>query len=202
MFPRLINRSMGISEAKPASKTIFQASPDHLESAARTYVSHLNGLGMGAKHIVDKTPHNFLYASLIHRMLPYARIMLRVGVRWIAASRITGQLFALNNHQYDYTYDIENLAHYYHEFDSLIRHWRESLPTNRFTEVQYEDIVFDQENQTRRLLSSAIWNGMRRACGFMKTRRPLTVPVPFKSDADLMPTELIGGKNMEKRSIF
>ena len=31
-------------------------------------------------------------------------------------------------------------------------HWRETLPKDRFMEVRYEDIVFDQENQTRRLL--------------------------------------------------
>ena len=31
-------------------------------------------------------------------------------------------------------------------------HWRETLPKTRFMEIHYEDIVFDQENQTRRLL--------------------------------------------------
>jgi hypothetical protein len=32
-------------------------------------------------------------------------------------------------------------------------HWRETLPGDRFTEVAYEDMVADQEGQTRRLLA-------------------------------------------------
>ena len=31
-------------------------------------------------------------------------------------------------------------------------HWRANLPADRFMEIQYEDIVYDQENQTRALL--------------------------------------------------
>ena len=31
-------------------------------------------------------------------------------------------------------------------------HWRTHMPANRFMEVSYENIVHDQENQTRRLL--------------------------------------------------
>jgi len=31
-------------------------------------------------------------------------------------------------------------------------HWREQLPAKQFTQVRYEDIVFDQHKQTRRLL--------------------------------------------------
>jgi hypothetical protein len=37
-------------------------------------------------------------------------------------------------------------------FDDLMTHWRQTLPADRFMEVRYEDIVFDQETQTRNML--------------------------------------------------
>lgn len=38
-------------------------------------------------------------------------------------------------------------------FDQLIGHWREHLPPDRFTEVHYEQLVTDQEAQSRRLVA-------------------------------------------------
>ena len=63
------------------------------------------------------------------------------------------QLFATHNNNYDYSFDLEDMAHFYRAFDDLMKHWRQSVPADRFMEIAYEDIVFDQEKQTRKLLS-------------------------------------------------
>ena len=62
------------------------------------------------------------------------------------------QLFSTKYSYYNYTFDLEDTAWFYRQFDDLMAHWRETLPKDRFMEVRYEDIVFDQENQTRRML--------------------------------------------------
>jgi len=53
---------------------------------------------------------------------------------------------------YNYTFDLEDTARFYRGFDDLMSHWRTHFPADRFMEVCYEDIVHDQENQTRKLL--------------------------------------------------
>ena len=60
--------------------------------------------------------------------------------------------FALFKQSYfRFAYSLDDLAEYYLAYDRLARHWRETLGS-RMIEVAYEDIVTDQEGQTRRLL--------------------------------------------------
>jgi hypothetical protein len=98
-------------------------------------------------------PLNFFYAGLIHRALPNARIIaLRRGSMDSCLSNYR-QLFSTGYSYYNYTFDLEDTAAYFQSFDSLMRHWREILPPSRFMEVSYEDIVYKQEEQTKRLLN-------------------------------------------------
>ncbi|OHE83280.1 MAG: sulfotransferase [Lysobacterales bacterium RIFOXYA1_FULL_69_10] len=102
-------------------------------------------------HFVDKLPHNFLYAGLIARALPNARIVcLRRNPLDTCLSNFR-QLFAQGSTHYDYSFDLIDTARYYLLFDRLMAHWSKVLP-GRVLEVHYEDIVDDQVAQTRRLL--------------------------------------------------
>jgi len=102
--------------------------------------------------IIDKMPFNFFYAALIAKALPQAKIIaLRRGAMDSCLSNYR-QLLSVQESFYNYTYDLQDIGFFYKEFDSLMSHWRETLPKTRFMEIHYEDIVFDQDNQTRRLL--------------------------------------------------
>jgi hypothetical protein len=46
---------------------------------------------------------------------------------------------------------MEDLAHYYRNYDTVIRHWHEVLP-GKVLDVHYEETVTDLENQVRRIL--------------------------------------------------
>jgi hypothetical protein len=61
------------------------------------------------------------------------------------------QLFRLNHSYYNYAYDLSDVAEYYALFDHLMAHWERVLP-NRVLQVNYEDVVADQEAQSRRLI--------------------------------------------------
>jgi len=123
------------------------------KNVGENYIARTKDLAQGASHLVDKMPFNFLYAGLIHRALPNARIIaLRRGAMDSCLSNYR-QLFASHNHNHDYAFDLKDTATFYREFDGLISHWRRTLPPDRFMEVAYEDIVYDQENQTRKLLN-------------------------------------------------
>jgi len=51
----------------------------------------------------------------------------------------------------NYSYDLAELAKYYLMYVRLMDHWREVMP-GLVLDVHYEDVVMDQEAQTRRLL--------------------------------------------------
>src|SRR5262249_30446472 len=50
------------------------------------------------------------------------------------------------------SYDLVELGRYYNSYLSLAKHWRTVLPGAMF-EIQYEDLVADQEGKTRALLT-------------------------------------------------
>jgi tetratricopeptide (TPR) repeat protein len=106
----------------------------------------------GKPHFVDKFPHNFLFAPLIARALPNARM---VCLRRNPLDTCLGnlrQLFSLRSPFHRYSFDLMDIGRYYLLFDRMMAHWREVLP-GRILEIDYEDLVEHQEASTRRLLA-------------------------------------------------
>jgi hypothetical protein len=104
------------------------------------------------RRFVDKFPGNFHYAAIIAAALPAAPIVcLRRNPMDTVLSNFRN-LFAVSSRYYDYSYDLLDIAATYVRFDRLMAAWRDTLP-GRVLEVRYEDLVADQEGQTRRLLA-------------------------------------------------
>ena len=100
---------------------------------------------------VDKLPHNFLFAGFIAAALPNARLIcLRRDPMDTCLSNFR-QLFALNSRYYNYSFDLLDTGRYYVLFDQLMAFWCEQLP-GRILQVDYETVVEEQEQSTRRLL--------------------------------------------------
>jgi len=142
------------------SRTPLMIDADALERAAgidfarlgHDYAAAARPAGAAQPRFTDKAPMNFLYAGIIHRALPDARIVCLRRHPMDACLSIFRQLFALDQPFYDYAYDLGDLARHYARFDRLMARWRQALPPDRFTEVAYEDLVADQEGESRRLL--------------------------------------------------
>jgi len=102
-------------------------------------------------HFTDKTPLNFLLVGFIARALPNAKI---VCVRRHPLDTCLSnfrQLFATDFSYYNYAYDLEDTARYYLQFDALMQHWDAVLP-QRVLRLDYEELVANQEQQSRRLI--------------------------------------------------
>ena len=134
-------------------ETLAAADRVDLAVLGRAYMDSTAPLTGAAPRFVDKMPLNVLYAGLIHRALPEARIICLRRHPMDACLSNFRQLFATGFSYYNYAYDLEDVARYYLGFDRLVNHWRAVLPADRFTEVAYEDVVADQEATTRRLLA-------------------------------------------------
>ncbi len=96
----------------------------------------------------DKMPNNFPLLGLLHLILPNAKV---IDARRHPLDTCLGcykQLFAKGQ---NFTYDLEDLAHYYRHYDAIMRYWHEALPGKILT-VHYEETVTDLDAQVRRIL--------------------------------------------------
>lgn len=123
---------------------------DDLRRLGNQYVDQLRKRSPNAKHITDKMPANYLGLGMIHLMLPKAKIIhVRRNPIDTCVSAFT-KLFNKSQHQ---TYDLKELGRYYRDYASIMAHWREVLPADSFYELQYEQLVTNQENESRKLIA-------------------------------------------------
>ncbi len=128
-----------------------------MTTLGRQYLTAVRARTPGGSHFIDKTPLNVLYAGLINRALPDARMICLRRDPVDSCLSIFRQLFAGDFAYYDWVYDLADVGRFYVAFDRLVAHWRATLPENRFLEVVYEELVADQEGQSRRILD---WLGL------------------------------------------
>jgi tetratricopeptide (TPR) repeat protein len=116
----------------------------------RAYLEGLATQAPDASRIVDKLPVNFRHIGLIHAALPGARFIHLARSSLDTCLSIYFQGFSA---AHPYATDFDDLAHYYHEYQRLMAHWRAVLPPGTLLEVRYEDLVDDPEGWSRRMLA-------------------------------------------------
>lgn len=134
------------------TETLRQARSIQPAALGRLYLDSTRPITGARPRFVDKMPLNFLYAGWIAAALPRARIVcLR---RHPLDTCLSGfrQLFAVDWSYYNYAYDLLDTGRYYLRFDRLMRFWQSVVP-GRILDVHYEDLVLDQDAQTRRMLA-------------------------------------------------
>lgn len=153
IFSQLVKDMSASSSKYVLDAQTFQAARTiDLDKLGHEYIKQAHARLKTSERFVDKMPFNFFYAGLIQKALPNAKIIaLRRGAMDSCLSNYR-QLLSVHESFYNYTFDLSDTAFFYTEFNQLMDHWRKDIPAQNFMEIQYEDIVFDQENQTRRLL--------------------------------------------------
>lgn len=128
-----------------------------------------------ARRFIDKFPGNFQYIGFIAKALPAAPIVcLRRNPMDTVLSNFRN-LFAIGSRYYDYSYDLLDIAAYYVRFDRLMAMWREAFP-GRVLELRYEDLVEDQEGETRRLLTHCGLEWSDACLEFHSNSAPVSTP--------------------------
>jgi tetratricopeptide (TPR) repeat protein len=143
---------------------------EQLRALGQSYLDHVAPLAAGRARVVDKMPSNYLYAGLIHLILPDARI---IHCRRDPADTCLSCYTKLFAGEQAFTYDQRELGRHHRAYQRLMAHWRASLPTSHFLEVDYEAMVEDLEGQTRLVLDflGLPWD---EAClRFHETQRPV-----------------------------
>ena len=96
----------------------------------------------------DKLPNNFPLMGFAHLILPNAKI---INARRHPFDSCLGAYKQLFGHGQNFTYDMLDLAHYYKQYDAMMKHWHEVLP-GKVLDVHYEETVTDLAGQVRRIL--------------------------------------------------
>lgn len=102
------------------------------------------------RHIIDKTPLNFLYIGLIAKAFPNASIIHVKRDDMDVGYAMLKTLFRMG---YPFSYDQIDLARYINAKNIMMAHWQDILP-GRIHTVNYEDLITDQEGESRALIAA------------------------------------------------
>ena len=124
-----------------------------ISSVAQRFINQYEGrLKSGSRpnvsHVIDKNPLNFQHLGFISMLFPQASIIhcTRNGSDTCLSNYF--QRFPLS---LDYSFDLQNIGHFYREYVRLMEHWRR-VAGSRLLEVRYEDVVLHTEETARKML--------------------------------------------------
>lgn len=123
----------------------------------------------GVLRVTDTMPANFLHLGLIALLFPNARIIHCQRHPLDVCLSIYFHDFHTGN---DYAYDLSDIGTYYCQYKRLMEHWRDVLPL-RMYEIEYEELVADQETKTKELIDFLNLRWDQRCLRHERNQRPL-----------------------------
>jgi tetratricopeptide (TPR) repeat protein len=169
-FERAVNGILAAAGSAEYPEAVARMKGRDFGALGATYVAQTRLLAPSAARIVNKMPHNYLYAGLIHLALPNASIIHAVRDPIDTCVSCFSRLFA---DKMNYAYDLAELGRYYRGYRAVMSHWQRVLPPGRILEVKYEDVVADLEGQARRLVAHCGLEWASQCLAFHQTSRPV-----------------------------
>jgi len=149
---------------------LARCSPADLARMGQEYVARVCDPYPDKRRVIDKMPVNFLYAGLIHLVLPNARI---IHCRRDPVDTCLSCYMRTFTGDVSFAYDLYELGHYYRHYSALMDHWRALLPPRCYLEVRYEDIVEDLEREARRMVEFCGLSWDAACLRFHQNERPV-----------------------------
>jgi len=143
-------RQLDVQEKRVGNypEALMQLSVDGRHELGSQYLESTQGFRTGKPYFIDKMPNNFSFVGAIRTILPQAKVIntcrhpLSTSISTYKQLFFGGQIFS---------YKLSDIAHYYRRYQKLMTYWHEIFP-GFVLDVHYEDLVDDQEAETRRLL--------------------------------------------------
>lgn len=118
---------------------------------AEWYDAYIHRLFPGAGIVTDKSIQTYAVIGLLKRAMPKARfVVVRRDPRDTLLSMYKN-VFLEGTHEY--AYSLTDLAKRYGQFVELVDLWRELTP-DWFYEIQYEDLIANPEEESRKLIDA------------------------------------------------
>ena len=156
---------LGSREHYPACTT--QLTQDAVERMANEYLDRLHHLSPDASRVVDKMPGNFAHLGLIELLFPDARV---IHCKRDPLDTCLSAYFQDFSQSHAYSCDLAQLGAVYRQYSRIMAHWKETLRIP-VLDIQYEDLVSDQEGVSRRLIEFCDLDWDDQCLKFHETRR-------------------------------
>jgi len=137
-----------LNEYSHYPKCILEIDSLTINKHSARYITKTRSYSETALRITDKMPSNFLRIGLIKTLFPNAYIIHCKRNPFDTCSSIYTTYFAEGN---QHTYDLEELAKYYLDYEKLMVHWKEVFGS-QILDVQYEELVRNQEVISKQLI--------------------------------------------------
>lgn len=147
-FVDAVLRNHAVMTDKPFLWSLSDLTCDQLPALASDYLTLIDSVGPADKYVVNKLPHNFMHIGLISLMFPNASIIHLKRNPMATCFSCYKKRFTKGH---DYSFNLEDLGHYYLAYLDLMRHWNELLP-GRIYNVEYEALTSNFEEEARKLI--------------------------------------------------
>lgn len=132
----------------PRQELIAHSAKLDFAPLGRDYIRRAHAASARGGRFIDKMPLNYLYCGLIRRALPAARLVHLTRHPMAVCYAMYKTLF---KDGYPFSYDLNEIGRYYLGYRRLMAHWQATMPGVIY-ELQYESLVADQLEETRKLL--------------------------------------------------
>jgi tetratricopeptide (TPR) repeat protein len=117
---------------------------------ADKYLSLLKAIDPSKRHVVDKMPMNYMVIGVIHAVFPYAKI---IHIKRHPVDTCISIYSTPNRTRLRWAHDKANIVFNYRQYQSLMEHWRRTLPEGTMLDIEYEDMVGDLETAARSIVA-------------------------------------------------
>ncbi len=143
--------------------------PDaEIAAAGQRAIDRMRARFPDADLVTDKSVQSYQLIGPILAALPKARIVVVHRDPRDNLLSIYKNMFAAGMHLY--SYDLRDLATYWHLFREITAFWRETLP-GAFHEIRYEDLIADPEKEARALIAACGLDWEDSCLNFHQNRR-------------------------------
>lgn len=157
---------------QPYPGCVGELSRKVLDEVACAHLDYLGSMARDVARVTDKMPHNFRGLGLIDQLFPGARV---IHVKRHPMDTCLSIYFSYFNFHHPYATSLTSLGNYYRQYQRLMAHWRTVLRIPML-EVQYEELVEDQESTTRAMLEFCELDWDDQCLNFHQSRRVVKTP--------------------------
>ena len=151
-LPDLGRTIAGLSSKTPGRteypEAVLPLDKDQVAALGRDYLEATSRYRTDKPYFIDKMPNNFQAIGFLQLILPNAKV---IDARRHPLDSCLGSYKQLFFKGQSFTYEQFELGHYYLQYRRIMDHWNEVVP-GKVLDMHYEQMVADQETQTRRLL--------------------------------------------------
>jgi tetratricopeptide (TPR) repeat protein len=134
----------------PFPECAANLSAEQMDNLAERYLTFIDGLNeAGLAHVTDKMPQNFLFLGMISKLFPEAKIIHCMRNPIDTCLSCYFQNFGAAG--LEFSYDLDNLVHYYHQYLRIMEHWEKVLP-GRLYHLSYEQLTANSAEEIPKLI--------------------------------------------------